>query len=198
MREGSYDDLTKEKIYQNKAKLVLQGRLTPSFAIYKSGNEYSLEIYPETLPDGKERYVLRRIRNCESSRPKKFPTVSEKHSKAYPRLDDFKPNIDLNDRIVKGFQHIINIVIDDKAPKADKITKIKQLLHHANHDQYYQIVGSYIIENHLQEDVEKVFDFVLKNREDILNSKYFSQEDYQSVLGIMHTISVLVDNPEEK
>lgn len=198
MREGSYDDLTKEKIYQNKAKLALQGRLTPSFTIYKSGNEYSLEIYPETLPDGKERYVLRRIRNCESSRPKKFPTVSEKCSKAYPRLDDFKPNIDLNDRIVKGFQHIINIVIDDKAPKTDKITKIKQLLHHANHDQYYQIVGSYIIENHLQEDVEKVFDFVLKNREDILNSKYFSQEDYQSVLGIMHTISVLVDNPEEK
>ena len=62
-------------------ELVLQGRLIPSFAIYKSGNEYSLEIYPETLPDGKERYVLRRIRNCESSRPKKFPTVSEKVSK---------------------------------------------------------------------------------------------------------------------
>ena len=198
MREGSYDDLTKEKIYQNKAKLVLQGKLIPSFAIYKSGNEYSLEIFPETLPDGKVRYVYRRIRNCESSRPKKFPTVSEKHSKAYPRLDDFKPNVDLNDRIVKGFQHIINIVMDEKAPKADKITKIKQLLHHANHDQYYQIVGSYIIENHLQEDVKKMFDFVLKNREDILSSKYFSQEDYQSVLGIMHTISVLVDNPEEK
>ena len=198
MREGSYDDLTKEKIYQNKAKRVLQGKLIPSFAIYKSGNEYSLEIFPETLPDGKVRYVYRRIRNCESSRPKKFPTVSEKVSIAYPYIDNYKTTVGLDERIVKGFQHIINIVMDEKAPKADKITKIKQLLHHANHDQYYQIVCSYIIENHLQEDVEKVFDFVLKNREDILSSKYFSQEDYQSVLGIMHTISVLVDNHEEK
>ncbi len=200
MKENKYFDSNRDKMLNNLANNALHGKYKNKFRRREVEGNYSFEKYSETLPDGKVKYVSRRIRNTPSQYQTKYPTIIESVSIVDPSENKFAfKTLTLENRLTQAFQHIINNVLDDSLAKTDKIVKIKQLNHHAkHHKQFYQIIASYIIENQLQEDIKKVFDFMLENREEILSNKYFSHDDYQSVLNVMDTISALVDDSSEK
>lgn len=200
MNEHKDFDSNRDKILNKLANNALYGKYSNKFKkkIFEENN--SFEKYSEVLPDGKIKYVSRKIRSTPSQNQKKFPTIVESVSIVDPAVNKNAYQLQtLESRLTLFFQNFIDNVLDDSLAKTDKIIKTKQLNYHAKrHKQFYQIIASYIIENQLQEDIEKIFQFILENRNDILENKYFSHDDYQTLLNIMHDLIDLTNNNLEK